>query len=82
LPTKLYDAFVQSKELHLDEDPAWTSLPRLAKQGRMIGTDPIPYGLESNKASIEALQRFSRDQGLTDGNPGDSIFAAGTYADR
>jgi 4,5-dihydroxyphthalate decarboxylase len=82
LPTKLYDAFVQSKQLHLDEDPTWASLPRLAKQGRMIGSDPIPYGLESNKASIEAMQRFSRDQGLTDGNPEDSIFAAGTYADR
>jgi 4,5-dihydroxyphthalate decarboxylase len=81
LPTKLYNAFVQSKQLHLDEDPAWTALPRLAKQGRMIGGDPVPYGLESNKASIEAMQRFSRDQGLTEGNPGDPIFADGAYTD-
>jgi 4,5-dihydroxyphthalate decarboxylase len=81
LPTKLYAAFAQSKQLHLDEDPEWAALPRLAKQGRMIGADPVPYGLEGNKASIEALQRFSRDQGLTDGNPGASIFAPGTYPD-
>ncbi|KHL02936.1 substrate-binding domain-containing protein [Sinomonas humi] len=80
LPTKLYNAFAESKRLYLDEDPNWAAQPRLAKQARKIGGDPIPYGLESNKASIEALQRFSRDQGLLDGSES-AVFADGTYPD-
>lgn len=81
LPTKLYNAFAESKRMYLDEDPDFSSQPRLAKQARKIAGDPVPYGLGSNKASIEALQRFSRDQGLLQGTDGAPIFADGTYPD-
>jgi 4,5-dihydroxyphthalate decarboxylase len=81
LPTTLFNAFAESKRMYLDEDPNWSAQPRLAKQARKIGGDPLPYGFESNKASIEALQRFSRDQGLLDGTDETTIFAEGTYAD-
>ena len=59
LPTKLYGAFAMSKQLHRAEDPNWTTLPRLARQARIIGSDPVPYGLVSNAASIAALRRYS-----------------------
>lgn len=82
LPTKLYNAFAESKRMYLDEDPNWSVQPRLGKQARKIGGDPIPYGLEGNRASIEALQRYSRNQRLLAGTDNASVFADGSYTDR
>lgn len=81
LPTKLYAAFAESKRLHTAIDPDWTALPRLAKQRAKIGSDPIPYGVESNRASIEALQRFAHDQRLTTGGATDEMFSRGDFGD-
>src|SRR5262249_4457511 len=84
LPTALYAAFAESKRSQLAADPEWSALPRFAGQARQIGGDPIPYGLGANKASLEALVRFSRDQGLADPDfPADpaGLFADGDYAD-
>jgi 4,5-dihydroxyphthalate decarboxylase len=84
LPTALYAAFAESKRRQVESDPQWSALPRLAKQERQIGGDPIPYGLSANEASVRALVTFARDQGLLDaefpGAPGD-LFAAGDYPD-
>lgn len=84
LPGALYAAFAQSKRRQVAADPQWTKLPRLAKQERQLGGDPIPYGIDSNAASIRALVKFSRDQGLLDADfaaePAD-LFAAGDYPD-
>jgi 4,5-dihydroxyphthalate decarboxylase len=84
LPTALYAAFAESKRRQIEADPEWSALPRLAKQERQIGGDPIPYGLRVNEASVRALARFSRDQGLLDADfpaePGD-LFAEGDYPD-
>lgn len=80
LPGKLYDAFALGKRLHLDEDPSWSAVPRLAKQERKIGSDPVPYGVASNAASIAALRRFSHGQGLVESSDL-PIFAEGDYAD-
>lgn len=79
LPTKLYQAFAESKRVAHEEDPDFTALPRLAKQRALVGGDPIPYGIEPNAATIAALQRFSKGQGLVDAEPGATIFAAGDY---
>jgi 4,5-dihydroxyphthalate decarboxylase len=84
LPTALYAAFAESKRLQVAADPEWTALPRLAKQGRQIGGDPIPYGAAANEASVRALVKFSRDQGLLDLNFPDepaALFAPGDYPD-
>jgi 4,5-dihydroxyphthalate decarboxylase len=81
LPSKLYAAFAESKRASLAVDPDFTSLPRLARQRALIGSDPIPYGIDSNRSSIEALQRFSRHQGLIDTDPGAALFAPGEYPD-
>ncbi|KAA9156960.1 4,5-dihydroxyphthalate decarboxylase [Amycolatopsis acidicola] len=84
LPTKLYAAFAESKKRQVAADPEWTALPRLAKQAKQVDGDPIPYGITSNDASLRALVKFSRDQGLLDadfdGEPA-ALFAAGDYPD-
>ena len=30
-----------------------------------MGADPLPYGIEANRATIEALEKTAFDQGLT-----------------
>ncbi|MFJ9173839.1 ABC transporter substrate-binding protein [Streptomyces sp. NPDC102360] len=84
LPTKLYAAFAESKRRHLAAQPEWAAVPRLARQGRAIGGDPVPYGVTANEPSLSAMARFGKDQGLLDADfPTDtaSLFAAGDYPD-
>ncbi|WP_217169372.1 4,5-dihydroxyphthalate decarboxylase [Streptomyces sp. AC512_CC834] len=84
LPTRLYAAFAASKRRQVEGDPEWTALPRLGKQAEQLGSDPVPYGLDVNDASIRALVEFSRDQGLLDADfPGEprKLFAEGDYPD-
>lgn len=82
LPTKLYAAFAESKSLQLEVDPTWSSLPRLAKQSKKIGSDPIPYGIDNNRASIDAMLRFGAEQGLFSKMHANDLFAQGDYEDR
>jgi 4,5-dihydroxyphthalate decarboxylase len=59
-------------------------VPRLARQGRAIGGDPVPYGIGANEPSLKAMVRFATDQGLLDADfPAGlrSLFAAGDYPD-
>ncbi|MFI9776780.1 ABC transporter substrate-binding protein [Streptomyces sp. NPDC051956] len=82
LPTKLYAAFAESKRRHLAAHPEWSAVPRLARQGRAIGGDPVPYGIEANEPSLNAMARFAKDQGLLDEDfctDLRSLFAAGDY---
>ncbi|WP_420313206.1 ABC transporter substrate-binding protein [Streptomyces sp. YS-B37] len=84
LPTKLYAAFARSKRRHLAARPEWSAVPRLARQGRAIGGDPVPYGIGANEPSLKAMVRFATDQGLLDADfPAGlrSLFAAGDYPD-
>jgi 4,5-dihydroxyphthalate decarboxylase len=84
LPDRLYAAFAESKQRQVEADPEWTALPRLGQQARQIGGDPIPYGLHANDASIRALVKYSRAQGLLDEDfPADprQLFANGDYPD-
>lgn len=80
LPTALYAALAESKRRQVAADPEWSALPRLARQTRQIGGDPVPYGMRANKPSMDALVRFSRDQRLIDADPAEP-FAAGEYPD-
>jgi 4,5-dihydroxyphthalate decarboxylase len=84
LPTKLYAAFAASKQRHLAAHPDWSATPRLARQSRQIGGDPVPYGIDGNAPSLTAMVRFAQDQGLLDpGFPTDprALFAEGDYPD-
>ena len=80
LPSALYAALAKSKQRQLAADPRWTALPRFGRQAQQVGGDPIPYGRSANKVSLDALVRFSRDQGLIASDPGE-VFADGDYPD-
>jgi 4,5-dihydroxyphthalate decarboxylase len=84
LPTALYAAFAEAKRRQVAADPDWSQLARFARQSAQTGGDPVPYGVTPNEASIAALVRYSRDQGLLDaGYPDDphALFADGDYPD-
>ncbi len=84
LAAKLYAAFAESKRRHLADQPDWSAVPRLARQGQRIGSDPVPYGVKANMPSLNAMVRFAKDQRLLDADfPADtrSLFAAGDYPD-
>ncbi|MBI1218594.1 MAG: PhnD/SsuA/transferrin family substrate-binding protein [Rhodobacteraceae bacterium] len=68
LAQAIYDAFVAAKAPYLDALRAGTATGKQAEKDRklmqIVGDDPIPYGLEANRASIEALIRYGHQQGL------------------
>lgn len=68
LAKSLYDAFVAAKAPYLAALRAGTATGKQAEKDKrlmqIVGDDPIPYGLEANRASIEALIRYGHQQGL------------------
>jgi 4,5-dihydroxyphthalate decarboxylase len=76
LATNLYRAFEVAKRRSFARvvDIAASRLPipwiddHLASVKRILGNDPWPYGVEPNRVSLEALLRFSREQGLLAGD--------------
>ena len=68
LAKSLYDAFVAAKAPYLAALQAGTATGKQAEKDKrlmqIVGDDPIPYGLEANRASIEALIRYGHQQGL------------------
>jgi 4,5-dihydroxyphthalate decarboxylase len=68
LAEALYEAFVAAKAPYLDALRAGTATGKQAEKDKklmqVVGDDPIPYGLEANRASIEALIRYGCQQGL------------------
>ncbi|WP_433887632.1 ABC transporter substrate-binding protein [Streptomyces sp. CA-111067] len=84
LPTALYAALADSKRRQVTADPEWTEVPRFARQARRLGSDPIPYGIGANQASLEAIVRYSREQGLLSADFAEDVhrlFAEGDYPD-
>ncbi|MFF7334702.1 4,5-dihydroxyphthalate decarboxylase [Streptomyces sp. NPDC008150] len=84
LGTNLYAAFAEAKRRHLAAHPDWSATPRLARQARQTGSDPVPYGITSNERSLTAMIRFAKDQHLIDtAHPDDltALFATGEYPD-
>ena len=65
----LYKAFDQAKQewlARLDAGEATTaSDKRYAGLRPLVGHDPLPYGIEANIKTIEALERTAHAQGLT-----------------
>lgn len=68
LATNLFEAFTAAKAPYLDALKAGTAEGKtVAKDLRhmeILGGDPLPYGIEANRASIEALIRYGHQQGL------------------
>lgn len=84
LASSLFKAFVQAKsaaerEMRFSGAMKY-ALPWLHNDleeiDRLFGGDPFCYGLEENRASLEALSRYLYDQGFVDRNINiDNIFA-------
>ncbi|NKF24145.1 ABC transporter substrate-binding protein [Solimonas marina] len=72
LPLVLFDAFMQAKENYLARvrsgEAAAAEDQRYMKLAELVG-DPLPYGLDENRASFAALVRYAHRQGLIPSEP-------------
>jgi len=63
----LYEAFAASKDIYLRQLEAGESVSdkdeHYRSMARIVG-DPLPYGIEANRASVEALMHYCFQQGL------------------
>tara|TARA_A100001391_G_scaffold65878_6_gene41573 strand:- start:44242 stop:45183 length:942 start_codon:yes stop_codon:yes gene_type:complete len=68
LAQAIYDACTAAKTPYLDALRTGTATGKSAEKDyalmQIVGDDPVPYGLEANRASVEALIRYSHQQGL------------------
>lgn len=68
LAANLFAAFTEAKAPYLVALKDGTASGKQADKDRrhmkIVGDDPVPYGLEANRASIEALIRYGHQQGL------------------
>jgi 4,5-dihydroxyphthalate decarboxylase len=86
----LYDAFCESKQRALAElansVALYSSLPwqiaEVETTRALMGDDYWPYGVEQNRTALEALTRYSCEQGLIERPvPIESLFAPSTLDD-
>jgi 4,5-dihydroxyphthalate decarboxylase len=65
----IYDAFNKAKNDWLDEfdqaEPQTGSDRKYKRYQKVVGRDILPYGVEANRKSIEALALYAYQQGLT-----------------
>jgi 4,5-dihydroxyphthalate decarboxylase len=83
LAARLCRAFVEAKAVFLRQLAAGGELSAeaqtLAQRRRVVGDDPLPYGLAPNRPALEAVIRFARDQRiLPRAVKPEEMFAAGT----
>lgn len=79
LAPALFEAFQESKQRYLNRlrsgEAAGKNDQRYIKQMKIVGDDPLPYGLEVNRRSIETLILYASQQGLIPTRPGaDDLF--------
>lgn len=86
LARDLFDTFAESKRRYVDElrtdaitEP--TAADRMHREVmRITGDDPLPYGIEPNRAVIEELLDHAMNQHILSARPDiDDLFAAGTH---
>jgi len=83
LAADLFEAFAESKRRYVDQldvlaEPTKVDLMHRRVRG-ITGADPLPYGLEPNRAVLEELVRAAVDQHILDRAPDlDALFAPGT----
>lgn len=81
LARRLYDAFAQAKRQVLDRldasgDPADAAERSLAERARFVGGDPLPYGLDPNRPTLDALAGHALAQRILAGPADlDALFA-------
>jgi 4,5-dihydroxyphthalate decarboxylase len=83
--TALFEAFAEAKDRYVErlrtgaiEDPTPTDL-MYQQVMEVTGQDPLPYGIEPNRAMVEELIDHAVRQHILDAAPPvDSLFAQGT----
>ena len=84
LAEELFNLFRESKNVYLQRVAAGQGTPeeqKLIEDRAAIGPDPVPYGVEANRATLEAVIRFNIDQAIVRKAPKvEEIFAPGTVA--
>lgn len=85
LGAEVFDAFARAKQSYVDrlrdgavESP--TATDRMySRVMELTGADPLPYGIEPNRTTLEDLMRHAVDQRILDRPmPLDEMFAPGT----
>lgn len=72
LAVDLFEAFKRAKELAAEDEA-------LGRTRDLIGSDPVPYGVEPNRATLDAVIRFNVDQKIIPQAVAvEDIFAKGT----
>ncbi len=65
----LDDAFTRAKQEWLAKldagEATGAGADKYRKLQAIVGPDPLPYGIEENRATIEALEKTAFEQGLT-----------------
>jgi 4,5-dihydroxyphthalate decarboxylase len=85
LGPEVFDAFARAKQFYVDrlrngaiESPNATDR-MYQRVTELTGADPLPYGIEPNRAVLETLMRHAVDQRILDRPmPLDQVFAPGT----
>jgi ABC-type nitrate/sulfonate/bicarbonate transport system substrate-binding protein len=85
LGAEVFDAFARAKQFYVDrlrngaiESPNATDR-MYQRVTELTGADPLPYGIEPNRAVLETLMRHAVDQRILDRPmPLDQVFAPGT----
>jgi 4,5-dihydroxyphthalate decarboxylase len=69
LAKAMFEAFQESKQRYLDRlhsgEADGKAERRYREQMKVVGEDPLPYGIEVNRRSIETLILYAFQQGLT-----------------
>jgi 4,5-dihydroxyphthalate decarboxylase len=85
LGTDVFNAFAEAKDMYVerlraDAIPEPSATDRTYRRVMEItGADPLPYGVEPNRATIEQLIEHALSQRILDRRPAvDSLFAEGT----
>jgi 4,5-dihydroxyphthalate decarboxylase len=83
LGRQVFDAFARSKQLYVDRLRAGEVHDKTdrmyARVMELTGADPLPYGIEPNRAVLEELVRHAVDQKILDRAPAlEEMFAPGT----
>lgn len=83
LGAQVFDAFARAKQLYVERLRAGevrdTNDRMYARVMELTGADPLPYGIEPNRAVLEELLRHAVDQKILDRAPVlEDVFAPGT----
>lgn len=86
LATQLFEAFAEAKRRYLERLRAGIAEPdkndrMYRKVMQLTGADPLPYGIEANRAMLETLAGYAYEQGiLKQRTPLEQLFAPGSLA--